>query len=84
MNDLLPFKELLHLRCRSRYRRRPAAQNFGFLVKKQLAAVDYENVFEQLAHFVYQMGRQDDRSRVLGIILQQPVVEQASGYGIQT
>ena len=63
---------------------RRLAQFVGVLVDDDSAVVDDEHVLEQIAHLVDQVGREDDGARMLGIVLEEPVVENLPGHGIQT
>ena len=43
------------------------------------AVVDQQDVLEQVADLLDQVRGQDDRARVLGVVAEQPVVEELTG-----
>ncbi len=60
-----------------------AAQGVGLLIDDDAAVVDHEHVLEQVAHLVDEVGREDDGARVLGVVLEQAVVEDLPGDGVE-
>ena len=47
------------------------------------AVVEHDHVFEQVGGLVDEVGREHEGSRVLGVVGQQPVVEQMAGDGVE-
>ena len=78
-----PAAKRVDLRCGADDRRRRAAQGFGVLVDDDATLVDDEDVLEQVAHLVDQVGGEDDGARVLGVVLEQPVVEDVPGDRVE-
>ncbi|GAA4074492.1 hypothetical protein GCM10023065_31680 [Microbacterium laevaniformans] len=62
---------------------RPPAEIVRRLVEQQAAVVDRDDVLEEVRDLVDQVAGQDDRARVLCIVLEEPVVEDLAGDGIQ-
>jgi hypothetical protein len=60
------------------------AQRVGVVVEHDPAVVDEQHVLEQVGDLLDEVRREQDRPRVLGVVGQQPVVEQLPGDGVQT
>jgi hypothetical protein len=62
---------------------RGAAQIVGVRVEHDLAAVDHDHPFQQAGGLVDQVGGEQYGPRVVGVLGQQPVVEQLPGHRVQ-
>ena len=62
---------------------RAGPQRLGVGVEQDPAVVDEQHVLEQVADLLDQVGGEDDGPRVLGVVGEQPVVEELPGDGVQ-